>query len=413
MTAMEYGCIGEKLSYSFSAEIHGALGYAYELKELKKEELSAFFAARDFRGVNVTAPYKRAVMPLLDEIDPAARAIGAVNTVVNKCGKLYGHNTDFYGLKRLAERVGVPLKNKKAIVLGSGGTAQTAKAVCRASGAKEILVVSRRKKDGCITYEELYALHSDGEYLIDTTPCGTTPDESRAADLAKLPCLRAVLDVAYNPLRSPLVLQAESLKIPSEGGMYMLIAQAVKASELFLDKTYPNEKTDELFETLREKKRNVVLCGMPSSGKTTLGEELCRLTGRDFYDTDRMIVEKTGRTIPEIFESEGEGAFRAYEREAVKEVSRKSGVIVATGGGAVLFDENVNRLKANGALVLLDRPLQDLVSSGDRPLAATKAALEKIFYERRDRYFAAADKIVPVDGAPQDTAKRILEMLRS
>lgn len=410
---MDYGCIGERLGYSFSAEIHAALGYPYELKELKKEELSAFFAARNFRGVNVTAPYKRAVIPLLDEIDPAARSIGAVNTVVNKGGKLCGYNTDFYGLKSLVKRVGVSLKNKKAIVLGSGGTAQTAKAVCKASSAREILIVSRQKKEGCITYEELYALHADGEYLLNTTPCGTTPDESAAVDLSKLPSLCAALDVVYNPLRTPLILQAEARKIPSEGGMYMLIAQAVKASELFLDKTYPKEKTDELFQTFREKKRNVVLCGMPSSGKTTIGETLRRLTGRELYDTDRVIEERTGKPIAEIFKNEGEKSFRAYERAVVKELSKKTGVIVATGGGAVLLDENVTALKRNGTLVLLDRPLQELTPTGERPLAATKAALEKIYCERRQRYLAVADKILPVVGSAEETAKRLLEIVRS
>lgn len=409
---MDYGCIGERLEYSFSAEIHAALGYPYELKELKKEELSAFFSARRFCGVNVTAPYKQAVMPLLDEIDPAAQAIGAVNTVVKREGRLYGYNTDFYGLERLAERVGVSLRNKKAIILGSGGTAQTAKAVCEASGAREILIVSRQKKDGCITYEELYALHADGEYLLNATPCGTPPDESAAADLSKLPSLRAVLDVVYNPLRTPLVLQAEARKIPSEGGLYMLIAQAVKASELFFGKTYPTKTTEELFQTLREKKRNVVLCGMPSSGKTTIGEILHRLTGREFYDADRVIEERTGKPIAEIFKTEGEGVFRAYERAVVKELSEKTGAIVATGGGAVLFDENVNRLKANGTLVLLDRPLQELTPTGERPLAATKSALEKIYCERHQRYLAVADKILPVVGSAEETAKRLLEIVR-
>lgn len=396
---MKYGCIGERLVHSFSKEIHHLLaenehiaGYDYDLVEISRNELDRFMKEKDFCGINVTIPYKEAVIPYLDGIEENAKKIGAVNTVVNRSGKLYGYNTDFYGMKSLFSHMGLSLKGKKVFVLGTGGTSKTALAVAESMGAKEITKVSRSKKQGAISYEELYERKEQVEVLINTTPKGMFPEiYGKAVDAKQFPNLSGVLDVVYNPLRTPLILEAKQRKIPAEGGLFMLVAQAVYASEIFLDRKYDKNLLELIYEKIRNRKENIVLTGMPGAGKTTVGRILEEKLHRPLVDTDLLIEKKTGMSIPDIFAKQGESQFRMLEKEAVREVSSGTGLIIATGGGAVLSEENRKALKENGRLYWLNRPLQELIPTGNRPLAGTKEAIEKRYRERYDLYQNAAD----------------------
>ncbi len=409
---MKYACIGERLKHSFSKEIHNALAdYEYEIKEIPKDELGDFICRADFLGINVTIPYKEAVIPYLYEIDDAAKAIGAVNTVVKKDGKLFGYNTDFYGMSKLFFHANVSVFGKKAAILGSGGTAKTAKAVLSSLGASEILTVSRSGKDGAVSYSELYEKHADVELIVNTTPVGMFPDtESSPVELNRFKNLCGVIDAVYNPLRTKLVSDAKEMGISAEGGLYMLVAQAVKASELFLGKEYSEGEIEKVFKLIKASKENLVLIGMPSSGKTTLAKELSTLLSKDYFDSDAEIVRRHGE-ITEIFNSKGEKAFRDIESEIIKELSSKTGVIIATGGGAVLREENVKLLKKNGITVFLDRALESLTPTKDRPLSSDFSALEKIYRERYPIYEASAELKIKVDTTPCELAKKIKEIL--
>lgn len=407
---MEYGCIGEKLKHSFSAEIHGLLAdYRYELCEVAQNDLADFMTERNFRGINVTIPYKERVIPYLCEISEQAREIGAVNTVVNRGGLLYGYNTDFYGMQVLIEHLGLTLEGKKVAILGTGGTSRTATAVARHMGAATVLRVSRTAKDGVIDYEALYADHSDANIIINTTPCGMYPNiRTSAIDISHFPLCEGVVDAVYNPLRSQLVLDAMQRGIPAEGGLYMLVAQAVRACEIFTDQSFSPDTVERVWKRICAQKENVVLIGMPGSGKSTVGAILSSLLDRLMYDTDTLIEQSTGRVIGEIFASEGEEAFRDVESRVIAEqVAACTGCIIATGGGAILRDGNVTELRRNGRLYFLDRPLADLIPTDDRPLAASRQAIEKRYEERYERYCTVADQRILVTGSAEDVARRI------
>lgn len=406
-----YGCIGEHLPHSFSREIHGEIGsYAYELKELTPEELPGFMTSRGFMGINVTIPYKQAVIPFLDEIDETARAIGAVNTVVNRDGKLYGYNTDLYGLTRLIRRIGLDLSGKKVLVLGTGGTSRTASYAAEKLGARVVYRVSRTSREGSLSYEDVLQDHTDAQIILNTTPCGMFPRPAeQPLSLEFFTRLEGVADAIYNPLRSRLVLDARSRGIPAEGGLYMLVAQAVRASELFLNMSYPDDLTDQIYDRILRRKENLVLIGMPGSGKSAVGKILTETTGKPLADTDQLIVEKAGKSIPEIFREDGEPAFRDLESEIIRELSLQGGQVISTGGGAVLRPENVTLLRQNGRLFWLDRAPDSLVPTDDRPLADTAAKMKQLYQEREPVYRASADMIIPVFGTPEDTASLILQ----
>ncbi|MBQ6289582.1 MAG: shikimate dehydrogenase [Clostridia bacterium] len=406
-----YGCIGEHLPHSFSREIHGEIGsYAYELKELTPEELPGFMTSRGFMGINVTIPYKQAVIPFLDEIDETARAIGAVNTVVNRDGKLYGYNTDLYGLTRLIRRIGLDLSEKKVLVLGTGGTSRTASYAAEKLGARVVYRVSRTSREGSLSYEDVLRDHTDAQIILNTTPCGMFPRPAeQPLSLESFTRLEGVADAIYNPLRSRLVLDARSRGIPAEGGLYMLVAQAVRASELFLNMSYPDDLTDQIYDRILRRKENLVLIGMPGSGKSAVGKILTETTGKPLADTDQLIVEKAGKSIPEIFREDGEPAFRDLESEIIRELSLQGGQVISTGGGAVLRPENVTLLRQNGRLFWLDRAPDSLVPTDDRPLADTAAKMKQLYQEREPVYRASADMIIPVFGTPEDTASLILQ----
>ncbi len=406
---MIYGLIGERLGHSFSAEIHARLGEEpYELRELAPEEVPAFLKDGDFRGINVTIPYKKAVIPYLDEISETARAIGAVNTIVRRNGKLYGDNTDAAGLDGLLKHIGADRKGKKVLILGTGGTSLTARHVAASLGAREVIRVSRSAKGDAVSYEQAAAEHADAEILINTTPCGMYPRcGERPADLDSYPKLEAVADVIYNPLRTNLVLEARRRGIPAEGGLFMLTAQAVRAAELFRNREYPPETAERIWRELTREKENIVMIGMPGSGKSTISAALQQRTGRPAADTDALIEAKAGKTIPEIFREDGEKAFRDLESEVIEEVSARGGQIIATGGGAVLRPENVAALRRNGRLILLERETESLTPTADRPLADTREKMDRLWKEREPVYRAAADCTVRPAGTPEETAREI------
>lgn len=410
---MKYGLIGEKLGHSYSKIIHEAIGeYAYELKEIPKEELDSFMKARDFLGINVTIPYKQDVIPYLDEIDEAAKAIGAVNTIVNRNGKLCGYNTDFYGLKALILRMGMDLKDSKVLILGTGGTSKTARAAAKSLGASEIYRVSRSSSEDAISYEEALEIHGDADYIINTTPCGMYPKEDASPiNLEGFKALRGVTDVIYNPDRTKLVLNAQSLGIKGSGGLYMLVMQAVKAAELFLDKQLDLSIGEDIYKSIRAKKQNICLTGMPASGKSTVGKALAELLSMELVDTDALIEARAERTIKEIIETDGEAHFRDLESEAIREACRPGGRIISTGGGAILRKENAEELKKNGSVFFLDRPLEELVPTEDRPLGNTKEKIEKLYRDRYPIYTSCCDFKIAVKGSPEDVARDIIDKL--
>ncbi len=390
---MEYGLIGEKLGHSFSKIIHNKLAdYEYTLCEIAPENLSEFMTKADFKAINVTIPYKQAVIPFLYEIDGVARKIGAVNTVVNKNGKLYGYNTDFLGMTALIKRQNISLNGKKVLILGSGGTSKTAFAVAESMNAKTILKVSRNMGDGVITYDEVYKSHTDAEIIINTTPCGMYPNcDSVAVDISSFSRLEGVVDAVYNPLNSLLVTRAKELNINATGGLYMLISQAAYAVERFLDNKIDESTVEGIYKKLLNEKKNLVLIGMPSCGKTTIGKALSQRLIKEFVDTDDEIIKKINMPISDFFAKYGENEFRKIESEVILEVSKKQNTIIATGGGAVLNRKNTELLKGNGTVAFIDRPLDLLVTTDDRPLSSNKELLKKRYDERYDIYLNSAD----------------------
>lgn len=406
---MTCGLIGRRLGHSYSPQIHRALAdYDYKLWELEPEELETFFRRQDFTGVNVTIPYKQAVIPLLDELSETARAIGAVNTVVRRGGKLYGDNTDFAGMAALIHRIGLSLEGKKVLILGTGGTSKTAVAVARSLGAAEVYRLSRSGRDGALTYEDAARLHADADVLINTTPGGMYPAvEGCPVAIDAFPNLSGVVDAVYNPLRTNLVLQARSRGIPAEGGLYMLAAQAAYASALFRSCETSQRDIDLAYQTVRREMENIVLIGMPSSGKSTVGRALAERLGKRFADSDALVTERIGMPIADYFAQRGEAAFREREQEAVADLAATGGQVIATGGGAILRPENVTALRRSGRLVFLDRSPEKLIATADRPLASDREALRRRYEERYDLYCAAADLHIDGDGTVEETAQRI------
>lgn len=390
---MEYGCIGEKLSHSFSKIIHNEIyDYDYELYEIKKDELKSLLTERKFRAINVTIPYKQDVIPYLDSIDEFALKIGAVNTIVNKNGKLLGYNTDFSGMCCLIENSKIDLKNKKVLILGSGGTSKTAFAVASYLGAKEIYKVSRKSTESSISYDDAYKLHNDAHIIINTTPVGMYPKIGESAiDISDFNKLEGVVDAVYNPLRTALVTLALKRGIKAVGGLYMLVAQAVFAAELFTDKAIDNGEIDRIYKKILLSKENIVLTGMPGCGKTTIGKALAKELNKEFIDIDDEIVKETGKPITEIFAEGGEELFRNIETQVIKRFSALQNCVISTGGGAILKEINIDFLKENGRIFYIDRPLEFLVTTDDRPLSSNREMLKKRFEERKDIYEATAD----------------------
>ena len=409
-----YGLIGARLGHSYSKIIHEKIAdYTYTLLPLPTEaEARAFFEKREFAAVNVTIPYKQMVIPCCDEVDPRAKAIGAVNTVVNRGGKLYGYNTDYAGFAYLAKAHGVDFAGKTVLVLGTGGTHATVSAVCRDGGAKEILTASRTGKDGALTYEQA-AARSDVQIVVNTTPCGMYPQTGQCLlDIAALPQLQAVLDVVYNPFSTELVLRAKDKGLAAAGGFEMLVAQAVYAAEYFTGRALDCETLiPKISRELQKELQNVVLIGMPGCGKSTVGAALAQKLGKTFVDADAEIERRTGKAIPDIFAQEGEEAFRRYEADVIADLTRQNRQVIACGGGVVKTPQNLHALRQNGPVLWVQRPIEKLATAG-RPLSKGGEALRRMEHERLPLYRAAATGTVCNDGALTDTVTAALHLLK-
>lgn len=404
---MEYGLIGLPLGHSFSKLIHERLGgYAYELCPVTEEEAAALLRSRAFRGLNVTIPYKQFVIPFCDELDPAARAIGAVNTIVNRGGRLVGYNTDFDGFRYLANSLSVSFMGKTVLILGGGATHRTIAAAAQSEGAAHILTASRTPGPDRISYEQ--ARREAGvQILVNATPVGMYPQvDDCPIDPAAFPALEAVLDVVYNPLETRLVQAARALGIPAGGGLAMLVAQAKYAAERFLDTVLPQESIPSITREIWAQRANLVLIGMPGSGKTRLGEALSRRLGRPFVDTDALIVQEAGQPIEAIFAQQGEAAFRDLEEAAIARAAKGTGQVISTGGGSILRRANVDRLRQNGVLLHVYRPLEQLSLGQGRPLSQSRADNEAIWQARAPLYAAAAHRKFENTDNPELAAQR-------
>ena len=406
---LKCGLLGEKLGHSYSPQIHSMLAdYEYKLFEKSPEELEDFLKSGEFDGLNVTIPYKKSVMPYCAELSPTAAQIGSVNTIVRRSdGSLYGDNTDAFGFENLIVHNGIEVKGKKALVLGTGGASVTAQAVLKNLGASEVVVISRKGEDN---YENI-AKHADAEIIANTTPVGMYPNNGKAAvDLTQFPKLSGVLDVVYNPARTALLLQAEKLCIPCAGGLYMLVSQAKRSCELFTGNSIPDSEIDRIERVLSHQMQNIVIIGMPGSGKTAVSTMLAERLGRKIFDTDTIVSEKAGMTIPEIFVAQGEAGFRKLETEATAEVGKLSGNIISTGGGVVTVADNYELLHQNGVIVWIERDTNKLARDG-RPISLS-SDLNELYAARLPLYERFADIKADNNGDINDTVNAIMEMIK-
>ena len=402
------GLLGERLGHSYSPAIHAMLGdYEYRLYECPRDKLGDFLKARDFDGLNVTIPYKKAVLPYCAELSPMAAAIGSVNTLLRRPdGSLYGDNTDAFGFESLLRHAGLDPAGRKCLVLGSGGASATVQAVLRQLGAGSVTVISRGGEDN---YGNL-SRHRDAELLVNTTPVGMYPGNGLApVDLTAFPGCRGVVDLIYNPARTALLLQAGRLGIPCAGGLWMLAAQAGRAAELFTGSAVPEDVIPRVTAALRRETENVILIGMPGSGKTTVAMALAEKLRRPVLDSDAAVAETAGIPIPEIFEREGEAGFRRRETAALAELGKRGGIILATGGGSVTRPENYDLLHQNGTILWLQRDIAKLPTDG-RPISQSRD-LSELLRERTPAYTRFADHIIDNNGTVEETLCRILEVL--
>ena len=404
---MKCGLLGRKLGHSYSPQIHNLLGdYSYILFEKEPEELENFLKNGDFSGLNVTIPYKKEVIPYLSELSPTAQKMGCVNTVLRRSdGTLYGHNTDYFGFTSLVRHAGLSVTGKKVLVLGSGGASNTAVAALKDLGASPVVI----SRSGENNYQNLHR-HTDAAAIVNTTPVGMYPNTGVSPiDLKLFPHLEGVLDVIYNPARTQLLLDAEKLGIPRENGLWMLVAQAKEAAEVFTGGKISDEVIEKIYRELSHQMKNIVLIGMPGCGKSTIGTLLAEKLGRTLADADEKIISLAGKSIPDIFAQDGEPTFRDWETQALTELGKQSGLVIATGGGCVTQKRNYPLLHQNGYLVWLERDCSVLPTDG-RPLSQAND-LGKMYAARKPLYEVFADIRVENAGTPEETVQKILDAL--
>lgn len=407
---MRCALIGEKLSHSYSRLIHKKFGmYSYDLVELPPDNLKEFVEHGGYDAFNVTIPYKSAIIPYIDKVETLAMQIGAINTVCRLGGKTYGYNTDILGMAYMLKRAGIALGGKHVMIFGSGGTGKTAEMLAKKNGAASITVVSR---SGSVNYKNFYELQQT-QIIINTTPVGMYPySDISLADLSKFRNLEAVADVIYNPMRTRLMLQARELNLKYAGGLHMLVAQAKYSMDIFVKNRHPDEIIEQVYKYLLSRIINIVLVGMPGSGKTSIGKAVARRERRRYVDSDAEIVASEGRAITEIFAEKGEEYFRKKEKQTLFLLGSQNGMVISTGGGAVLDRENYYSLKANGRIYYLEREITDLATRG-RPLSTGTEALKKLLEQREPLYKAFADVTVENDGDFFSCVDKILEDIAS
>lgn len=413
---MRYGLIGEKLGHSFSKDIHERIAdYTFDLIPLSKEEFKTFMEKKEFTALNVTIPYKKDVIPYLDEMDEHAKAIGAVNTIVNRDGKLKGYNTDFTGFLYMVKKHNVHMEGKKVLIIGNGGASAAIQAVVQHESAGSMVIIDVVPGNGAISYDEMFSSHLDAEIIINTSPIGMYPRIGNAPiDISMFHKCEAVLDVIYNPILTRLCFEAQEMDIKRVNGLEMLIAQAKQSVEFFLDKSIDDQIIDDIYQDMLRERCNIVLIGMPSAGKTTIGKMLENRMQKKFIDLDDIIIEKAGKSIPEIFEESGEAGFRAIETEAAIEVSKLNNKIIATGGGTIKHKVNMDYLRQNGITIFIDRDVDKLISSDpNRPLSKSTDALEKMHAERLPLYQKYAAYVAVNNSDIESTVTEIEEAYRS
>ena len=405
-----FGLIGEKLGHSYSVLIHQLLtnhAYRYELIELSQDSLGSFLERKAFEGLNVTIPYKKAVIPFLTGISSEAEKIGSVNTILSKPEGLFGYNTDYAGFLYMASHAGIEFSGKKVLIMGTGGTSAAVCAAVKDQGARDIIMVSR---SGQVNYQNLN-LHRDSQILINTTPVGMYPKNGETLiDLENFPDCEGVLDVIYNPLYTNLVLQARERKLAFGSGLVMLTAQAKYASDLFLNRKADDSIIDRTVEQMNHRIQNIVFIGMPGCGKSTIGKAIAELTGRKFVDTDTEIVSHAGKEISKIFSEDGETVFRRFENEVIHEIGKENGLVISTGGGAILDKSNRMALRQNGKIIFLERSLKALSMAG-RPLSINQAALSQMYQYRLPFYEDCCDERVVNDHSIESTIQKIMQIL--
>lgn len=402
------GLIGEHLSHSFSPQIHRELAdYSYSLFEMPESAIGDFLKSANFDALNVTIPHKKAVMPYLDEISDEATRIGSVNTIIRTAtGALRGENTDHYGFMHALKTAGISVKDKKVLILGTGGASLTAKTVCEDLAAKETVFVSR---SGEVNYENVYLKHPDAEIIINCTPVGMYPNNGASPiRLEEFKACQGVADMIYNPAKTQLLLDAEGLGIKHVNGLTMLVSQAKKACELFLGEAVDDNEIGRITDSIASETANIILVGMPGCGKTTVGRLLAEMTERKFIDTDDMITVSQGKTPSEIIRSEGTERFREIEHAEIENAGKLSGMIISTGGGAVTREENYAPLHQNGKIVFIHRAIDKLATS-DRPLSVD---LEAMYKERLPAYRRFCDIEVSNNGSIEDCVSEILHKLK-
>lgn len=408
---MKYGLIGEKLGHSFSKEIHEQLAnYTYDLIPLSKEELTTFMETKNFEAINVTIPYKKTVLPYIDVLDQTAKKVHSVNTIVNRNGKLYGFNTDYDGFVYMLKKHDISIQNKNVLILGNGGASVAIQAVITDLKPKTMVVVSRSASEGSISYEECYQMHYDAQVIINTSPCGMYPNNYDAPiDLDDFPTCEAVVDIIYNPLITPLCLQAKEKQIPFVMGLEMLIAQAKYAVEHFLNTQIEDRCIDFIYNSMMQKQMNLILIGMPSAGKTTIGKQLALKLNKNFIDLDEEIVASTKQSIPDIFASVQEQGFREIETKIAKTCAKYTNTVISCGGGIIKKKENMESLKQNGLCIFLNRDLTLLESAdASRPLSSSKQAVTKLYEERLPLYISYSDFIIDNNGTIEETCNAII-----
>ena len=404
---MKCGLLGRKLGHSYSPQIHSLLGsYSYDLFEKEPEELASFLKDGDFSGINVTIPYKKDVIPYLDELSPVAQKIGSVNTIVRRSdGSLFGHNSDYFGFISLVQHSGIPVSGRKVLVLGSGGTSSMVVAALKDLGAAPVVI----SRSGENNYDNLH-IHADASVIVNATPVGMYPNTGVSpVALDRFPKLEGVLDVIYNPAKTRLLLDAESLNIPHANGLWMLVAQAKEASEYFTGENLSDENIGRIHRILSHQMKNIILVGMPGCGKSTVGSLLAQNLNRKFMDSDEEIIRLSGKSIPDIFSQDGEEVFRRWETIALENLGKQSGLVIATGGGCVTRSRNYPALHQNGSIVWLERDLSVLPTDG-RPLSQTNS-LERMYAVRYPMYDAFADFRVNNTGTPAQTVAEIKRRL--